>query len=204
MDKTKKDIVARSDDIAPFILYTTLNDVDELESMVTDKEEHDYVSLSILESRDWSIVRNEFLFLYLNIVDRVVFDHLGEKERDALMDNLYRNVFREVILSKSINQDYDSGRLKKEIQRLRESLNKRIVHYSKFDKYLKEPTDETADGTLFFEFSKIIFEKIYMHKWEKSYELDTDPEEIAIHLHPYKLAANFMLSFAKIFIVKDS
>ena len=94
---------------------------------------------------------SEVVVFYMHLVDRSAFAHLGATKRKIFMDRFVLAVVREVLreLSKEISAD-DFG------EALRDTYNRRQTQYAEY-KTLMPEKDEPPKGTLYWEFSKILF-----------------------------------------------
>jgi hypothetical protein len=94
----------------------------------------------------------EVIVFYMHLVDRLAFAHLGAAKRQVFGDRFIVAVVKEVLrqLSKEISAD-DFGGL------LRDTYNRRQVEYAQFRVPIPKK-DEPLKDTLYWEFSKIMFD----------------------------------------------
>lgn len=93
----------------------------------------------------------ECIVFYVHLVDRMAFLHLGPAKREVFADRFIVAVVKEILreLSKEISAD-DFG------DALRDTYNQRQMQYAKY-KVLIPANDEPLKGTLYWEFSKVLF-----------------------------------------------
>jgi len=93
----------------------------------------------------------EIFVFYLHMIDRSAHVHLGLTKRELFADRLIVAFMKEIMggLDKSVSADTFG-------ETIRETYNRRQIEYASY-KRLTPEKDEPLKGTLFLEFSKIIF-----------------------------------------------
>jgi len=110
-----------------------------------------------LTERSWADVRWEFLFLFLNLIDRDAFVFLEDKDdRELFMNKLLSGLLS--IFAKSFGTE-DKSSISSIEDKLRNEYNNHQQKYSTY-KNLFPKGDESPVNTVFWEFGKSISEMI--------------------------------------------
>lgn len=99
----------------------------------------------------------EVIVFYMHLVDRLAFAHLGAARREIFGDRFVVAVVKEILreLSKDVSADDFC-------QALRNTYNRRQIQYSQYKKLIP-PQNEPLKGTLYWEFSKVLFQYLDDH-----------------------------------------
>jgi hypothetical protein len=93
----------------------------------------------------------EFIVFYMHLVDRMAFAHLGAAKREAFGDRFIVAVVKEFL--EEISREMSADTLG---NALRDTYNRRQLQYAKY-KVLIPKKDDPLNNTLYWEFSKILF-----------------------------------------------
>ena len=93
----------------------------------------------------------EIVVFYMHMVDRLAFQYLGPYRREVFADRLNIAVIKEFLCSR--NKEVDAAEF---AEHLKDAYNRRQREYAQY-KDLIPMKDQPPKGTLFWEFSSILF-----------------------------------------------